>query len=380
MPRRCGIATFTADTVAAVRAADASVRCSVFAIDEPAARRAYGADVVGRIAQGDADSYGAAARSINASSADAVNVQHEFGLYGVHRDGRFADHLAPFLEEIRRPLVTTLHTVLPRPEGWMRDAVRRIVTASSETIVMVATAADLLRDTYGIGKEIRVIPHGMPAVGSFGRPRSREELGLAGRTIVTTFGLVDPRKGLEYAVEAMPAVVRHHPDLLYLIIGETHPDVVRQFGERYREMLRSLIDRLGLADHVVFMDRYLSQREIVDHLAATDVYVTPYLDPDQITSGTLAYAMGAGKAVVSTPYLHAREALADGRGALVPFRSSAEIAAAVNAILDDPQRRARLERAAAAYSAGTAWPVVGARMLEVMRSVVASHDRTVHAA
>ena len=367
-PRRCGIATFTADTVAAVRAADPSTRCSVYAITELGARHAYDGSVVGTIAQGDVRSYRAAARAIDASAAEVVNVQHEFGLYGVHRDGRFEDHLLPLLERTRRPTVTTLHTVVARPERWMREAVRDIVAASTVTVVMVGTAARLLHEAYGISQPVIVIPHGMPAVGSFGPPRTKAELGLAGRTVITTFGLVDRRKGLEYAIEAMPAVVARHPDALYVIAGQTHPEVVRRDGETYRDTLRALVERLGLAGHVAFEDRYLSQREIVDHLAATDVYVAPYLDPDQISSGTLAYAMGAGRAVVSTPYLHAREALAEGRGTLVPFRDAAAIAEAINATLDDGERRARIERAAAAYSAGTAWPIVGARVLDVMRA------------
>ncbi|MBU6423179.1 MAG: glycosyltransferase [Chloroflexi bacterium] len=371
MPRHCGIATFTADTLAAVGAADPSVRCSVVAIDEPGALRSYGEIVADRIVQGDASSYRAAAARINASDVDVVSVQHEFGLYGVHRDGVFEDHLVPFLEELRRPVVTTLHTVLARPEGWMRASVREIVALSSETVVMVETAAELLRSAYGVARRVRVIPHGMPAIGSFGRPRSKEELGLGGRTVLCTFGLVDRRKGLEYAVAALPRVVARHPEALYLVIGQTHPDVVRREGEWYRDRLRELVERLDLSDHVRFVDRYLTQREIVDHLAATDVYVTPYLDPDQITSGTLAYAMGAGRAIVSTRYLHAREALAEGRGVLVPFRSADAIADAVNALLADDEWRESIGGAVAAYSAGTAWPIVGGLVLDLLRSAAA---------
>ncbi len=358
--------------VAAVRAADPSVRCSVIAIDEPGAHRAYDEIVTGHIVQGGAASYRAAAVVVNASSAEVVNVQHEFGLYGVHRDGTFEDHLRPFLEEVRRPVVTTLHTVIARPDDWMRDSVRDIVALSAETVVMVETAADLLRRAYGVSRRVRVIPHGMPAAGSLGRARSKAELGFGDRTVLCTFGLVDRRKGLEYAIAALPAVVARHPDVLYLIIGQTHPDVVRREGEWYRERLRELTERLELSEHVRFVDRYLSQHDIVDHLAATDIYVTPYLDPDQITSGTLAYAMGAGRAIVSTPYLHAREALAGGRGVLVPFRSAEAIADAVNALLVDGERRERLGRAVASYSAGTAWPIVGRLVLDLMRTVGSS--------
>ena len=193
--------------------------------------------------------------------------------------------------------------------------------------------------------------------------------------IISTFGLVDPRKGLEYAIEAMPAVVARHPGALYLIVGQTHPELVRSEGERYREMLEALVARLGLGGHVAFVNKYISQREVLDYLVASDVYVTPYLDPHQITSGTLAYAMGAGRAIVSTPYLHAREALAEGRGMLVGFRNATAIADAVNALIEDPGRREHLERSAAAYSAGSAWPIVGARVLELMRAVSAYASR-----
>ena len=375
VPRRCGIATFTADTVAAVRSADPSVRCAVVAIDEPGAHRRYGPEVIGRIAQGDPCSYRDAAATINAWSADLVNLQHEFGLYGLHRLGRFEDHLRPFLDDLGLPVVTTLHTVLPHPEPWMREVVRSIASRSAEIVVMVETAARLLRDAYGIVTPVQVIPHGMPGIETHGPRRDRTALGFAGRTIVTTFGLVDPRKGLEYAIEAMPAIVARHPDALYLVIGQTHPDLIRAEGERYREGLVALVDRLGLRAHVRFVNEYLTKDDIVDYLGASDVYVTPYLDPNQITSGTLAYAMGAGRAIVSTPYLHAREALAAERGVLVGFRDASAIADAVNGIVETPRLRERLERAASTYAAGTTWDAIGARVLRHMSDVLVREPR-----
>ena len=378
MPRRCGIATFTADTVAAVRMADPSVSVAVVAIDEAGAQRAYDDDVIGRIAQGDAGSYRAAARALD--DVDVVNLQHEFGLYGVHHDGSFEDHAVPFLAVLRRPVVTTLHTVLPDPEPWRREVVRAIVERSTETVVMVEAAAALLRTAYGIAKPVRIVPHGAPDVAALPRGRDRADLGLSWRTVLSTFGLLDPRKGIEYAIAAMPEVVTHHPDALYLVVGQTHPDLVRREGEAYRDSLRLLVRRLGLEAHVRFVDRYVPLRDIVDYLRATDVYVTPYLDPNQVTSGTLAYAMGAGRAIVSTPYLHAREALADGRGVLVPFRGAGDIAAAVIALIDDPARRARMGSAAAAYTAGAAWPVVGARVVALMRDAASRSAHAIYAA
>jgi len=215
-----------------------------------------------------------------------------------------------------------------------------------------------------------VVPHGVPPVQPHGRTRIKEQLDLSGRTIITTFGLVDPRKGLEYMIEAMQVVRQHDSAALYLIVGKTHPDLVRSEGEAYRRKLWQLVKEYGLQQHVEFVDEYLTQAQIVDYLLASDVYVTPYLDPKQITSGTLAYALGAGKAIVSTPYPHAVEVLTAERGILVPFRSSSALAEATLRILGDPALKRQLEHAAYAYGRETAWPRVGQRMLAILRSAV----------
>jgi len=370
MPRRCGIATFTGDLVAAVKAADPDVRCVQAAIDEPEAARAYGPEVKWRIRQGDVASYQAVGRAIDKSGVGVVNVQHEFGLYGIHRDGTYHDHCVALLEQITKPVITTFHTVLPKPEPWMRDTLRRIAERSTVVVVMAETAARLLRDVYGIDRPPVVIPHGMPAIAPHGRHRFKRQLGIEKRTIVSTFGLVDPRKGLEYMIAAMPAIVASHPDTLYLIVGQTHPELQRREGERYRNELVHEIERLGLAERVRFVNQYLTQREIVDYLLATDVYVTPYLDLNQITSGTLAYALGAGKAIVSTRYLHAAEALAEGRGLLVESRDAVGLARAVLAILDDPTLKRELEQRAYEYGKEMAWPNVGRRVLALTRELI----------
>lgn len=370
VPRRCGIATFTADVMAAVKAADPAVRCSVVAIDEPNSARAYGSEVVGRIRQRDIETYRVAAELINTSSIDVVNVQHEFGLYGIWRDGVYEDHLGPFLTALRKPAVTTLHSVLPDPSASLREAVRTIAEHSDEVVVMAHTAARLLKSAYGITKVPVVIPHGMPAVEPRGRHRLKRQLGMADRTIISTFGLVDPRKGLEHVIAAMPAVAARFPEALYLIVGQTHPELLKQQGEAYRNTLEHAVEELGMDGHIAFVNEYLTQRQIVDYLLATDVYVTPYLDPNQITSGTLAYALGAGKAIVSTPYLHAIEALADERGLLVPFRDAPAMAEAVTRILGDPALKRRLEERAYEYGRQTAWPAVGRRVLALMQHLL----------
>jgi glycosyltransferase involved in cell wall biosynthesis len=373
IPRRCGIATFTADVMAAVKAADPTVRCSVVAIDEPNSARAYGPEVKSRIRQREPDSYRSAAALLNESNVDVVNLQHEFGLYGVWKDGVYEDHLRPFLQELTKPLMVTLHSVPPSPSPSMRDAVRLISSRSDEIIVMAHTAARLLVSDYGITKVPVVIPHGMPAIEPTGRHRLKTKLGVEGRVIISTFGLVDPRKGLEFVIGAMPAIVERHPNALYLVVGQTHPELLKQQGEAYRNTLERLAEELGMSDHIGFVNEYLTQRDIVGYLLATDVYVTPYLDPNQITSGTLAYALGAGKAIVSTPYLHAIEALADDRGIIVPFRDAPAITDAVERILGDAELKQRLERRAYAYGRETAWPAVGRRVLALTQHVLEPH-------
>jgi len=370
VPRRCGIATFTADLAAAVKAADPTVRILAAAIDEPGAARPYGPDVRWRIRQEEGSTYRDAAVAISASNVDIVNVQHEFGLYGVWHDGTYDDHLRLFLENCSKPVVTTLHTVPPDPEPWARETVRSISERSEQVVVMGTTAARLLRDTYGIRQPPVVIEHGMPAIEPRGRRRLKRQLGVEDRPIISTFGLVDPRKGLEYVIEAMPEIVARHPNALYLVVGQTHPELLRRQGEAYRNSLAALAGRLGMSGHVKFVNQYLTQREVVDYLLAADVYVTPYLDPNQITSGTLAYALGAGKAIVSTPYLHAQEVLDRGRGILVPFRDAAAVASAVNCILRDPQRKRELEARAYEYGKEMAWPAIGRRVLALMRDVL----------
>jgi glycosyltransferase involved in cell wall biosynthesis len=376
VPRRCGIATFTSDLASGVRLADPSVRMQFAAIDEPFAARTYGTDVTWRIAQEDPASYVAVGQAIGRSKVDVVNLQHEFGLYGVWHDGGYADHLRLFLRACAKPTVTTLHTVPPEPPAWMLAAVRDAADLSAAIVVMSATGARLLRDVYGISKVPVVIEHGMPVIEPRGRRRLKRALSMEGRTVISTFGLVDPRKGLEYVVEALPQILAHDPTALYLVIGQTHPELLKRQGETYRNSLIATARRVGVTDDLRFVDEYLTQAEIVEYLLASDVYVTPYLDPAQITSGTLAYALGAGKAIVSTPYLHAREVLADGRGVLVPFRDPAAIAGAVAGILTDPLHKRALEERAYAYGRATTWPVIGQQVLTLMRHVAASRAAT----
>jgi glycosyltransferase involved in cell wall biosynthesis len=376
-PRQCGIATFTSDLARSIVATDAAATVSWAAIDQPWPAQEYGPEVRWRIEQGHPASYRVAAEELNASNVDVVAIQHEFGLYGTWNDA-FADHLEPFLEVLRKPVVTTLHTVLPEPHPSHRRALHLIGERSAAVVVMTETARRLLVQEYGVPENrVRVIPHGVPPMPAFDRDRAKAKLGLEGRTVIATFGLVDPRKGLEYAIRAMQAVAERHPKALYLILGRTHPEFVRTSGESYRDELTMLVDSLGLSEHVRFIDRYLAQEDIVGYLRATDVYVTPYVDPNQITSGTLAYALGAGRAIVSTPYLHAAEVLAKGRGILVDFRSEQALAEGVIRVLDDSGLRNDLERNAFDYGRHTFWPIVARRTLNLYRAVASHGSLTV---
>jgi len=382
-PRRCGIATFTNDLMQAIREGDGHAQSRVAAIDERNTVRAYGSEVRWRIRQGGPVSYMAAAREIDRSNAEVVCVQHEFGLYGLWKGGGFVgehwiegtyeDHLTPFLEELKKPALVTMHTVLPEPSPALKTAVRNIADAAHGLVVMAETAVDILHDVYGVKTTPTVIPHGMPHIEPKGRRRLKAKLNLDGRQIVSTFGLVGPGKGLEYVIESMPAVVARHPDALYLIAGQTHPELLKHRGEEYRNRLASLVEELGLEEHVLFVNQYLEQKDVIEYLLASDVYVTPYLDPNQITSGTLSYALGAGKAVVSTPYLHAKEALAHDRGMLVGFRDPAGMAEAISAILDDPKLKSSLETNAYEYANEATWPKTGARFVEVLTELVEEH-------
>jgi len=343
---------------------------TIVGIDEPGVVREYGPEVFSRVEQGDAESYVSAAKELNESGVDVVVIQHEFGLHGIWESGIYRNDLEGFFANIQIPVVTTLHTVMPEPSASMRDAIRFIANSSQKVVVMAETAVSLLRTVYKVERDILVVPHGMPAIAPRGRREFKRKLNLEGRTTLSTFGLVDPRKGMEYVVEALPAIVERFPDVFYLIIRQTHPVLAKNEGELYRDKLIALADKLGVTDNIRFINSYLTQEEIVAYLIASDVYVVPYLDPNQITSGTLAYALGAGKAIVSTKFLHAREALANGRGVLVDFRSSQQLGDAIGAIVGDPLLKQRLEHRAYDYGKEFAWPRVADRVISELSELV----------
>jgi glycosyltransferase involved in cell wall biosynthesis len=361
-PTECGLATFTQDVLQAVErhgwdgvvvSADHESR-----IEHPDPRVMY---QLRREEEGD---YIEAARLLNRSDVRVVSLQHEYGIFG----GEMGAHVLTFLEHLRVPVVTTLHTVVPRPTEPMREILQAIVRASDAVVVMAGTAVRLLDTVYNAPtRHVYVIPHGAPEPLPIAPQEAKARIRMSGRTVVSTFGLVSRGKGIEDVIRALPAVVEQFPNLVYLVLGETHPKVRAKEGEAYREFLMDEAARLGVQEHVVFENRYLTLDDIRLYLRATDIYITPYLNPDQITSGTLAYAIAAGCVVISTPYLYAREVLADGGGLLVQFQNPESIADAMLQLLSDPVLMRYHKLVAQRKAAGLSWHKVGqayARLFE----------------
>ncbi|GAC1540240.1 MAG: glycosyltransferase family 4 protein [Candidatus Velthaea sp.] len=354
-PRECGIATFTKDVVDSYDAYYGT-KSEIIAIDDPGGEsRVYPPEVVARLTQNDRNSYVDVAHIVNAHPCDALNIQHEYGLFG----GEDGEWIVDLITAVRKPVIVSLHTVLPEPsENHMRVA-RKICATASAIVVLSQTGRDILVDRYGVDPaKVRVIHHGVPDVPFQDTDRAKSGFGVGDRMVISTFGLINRGKGLEYAIEAMREITERHPEALYLILGQTHPVIRRKEGEEYRESLQAMIAAYGLDNNVKLVDRYLEFNELVSYLGATDIYLTPYLNPVQIVSGTLAYAVGCGKAVVSTPYLYAEEVLAHGRGFLVNFRDAESIATTITGLLDDPALRRSTERRAYRFGRQMTWPHV----------------------
>lgn len=343
VPRQCGIATFTADIRAAVNQRYADLQCPVVAVTDRPEGYDYPPEVRFEIPERDLPAYRRAADFLNLGNADVVCVQHEFGIYG----GPAGAHLLATLAALRMPVVTTLHTVLREPSPDQRRALGEIARLSARLVVMSERGAEFLRDIYNVpAEQIDVIPHGIPDM-PFADPNyHKDQFGVEGRQVLLTFGLLSPNKGIEVVLNALPEIVAEFPDVVYIILGATHPNLVRDQGETYRLSLERLAQKNGVSRNVLFFNRFVGLDELTEFIGATDIYITPYLNEAQVTSGTLAYSFGAGKAVVSTPYWHAQELLADGRGVLVPFHNAKAISTAVLHLLTQETERHAMRKQA----------------------------------
>jgi glycosyltransferase involved in cell wall biosynthesis len=352
LPRRCGIATFTHDLHRAVSIAHTELETCVVAMTDPGATYDYPKAVRFQVRENEMGDYVRAAEFLNAARFDVVSLQHEFGIFG----GEAGGNVVELLSRLDMPIVTTLHTILPEPAPAQRAVMRRIIDASAKIVVMGEMGRELLQSVHSVpARMIEVIPHGIPDFPFLEASSAKAKLGFGDRTVILTFGLLSPGKGIETVIDAMPEILKSCPNAVYVVLGASHPNLVRNQGEAYRESLTARARELGIAKHVVFIDQFVDQVTLLDFISMCDVYVTPYLNEAQMTSGTLAYSFGLGKAVVSTPYWHAKELLGDGRGILVPFGDANAIGSEIAALLANDVRRHAMRKRAYAASRSMTW-------------------------
>ena len=370
LPRHCGIATFTTDLQQAISTSRSDLETSIVAMTDHGQTYDYPASVALQIKDGNIEDYLRAADFLNAGRFDTVCLQHEFGIFG----GEAGAHILVLLSRLTMPVVTTLHTVLAEPTAAQRAVMERIVAASSKVVVMANKAHELLRSVYQVPEDkIEVIAHGIPDVAFVGPEAAKARLGFSGRSVILTFGLLSPNKGIEVMIDAMPSILKRCADAVYVVLGATHPNLVRDQGEAYRESLLARVRELGIEDHVVFLDQFVDQATLLEFISMCDVYVTPYLNEAQMTSGTLAYSFGLGKPVVSTPYWHARELLADGRGVLIPFGDAAATGREIAELLTDDTRRQAICKRAYAVSRSMTWERTAQRYMSVFEHAWQGH-------
>jgi glycosyltransferase involved in cell wall biosynthesis len=353
LPRECGIATFTTDLCTALAAEFGQGRLFAIPVNDPDSSYEYPEQVRLEITQEDIASYERAAEFLNFNGNDLVCLQHEYGIFG----GSAGRYILALLRKLRMPLVTTLHTVLREPDANQRIVLEEIAQLSDRLVVMSELAAEMLREVYAVpGEKIDVIPHGVPEMTFMDPNYFKDRFGTEGKSVLLTFGLLSPNKGIENVIRALPAILEKYPNVVYIVSGVTHPHIRRREGEHYREELQALAEQLGVSSNLILNNRFVSTEELIEHVGAADIYITPYRQEAQVVSGTLAIALGAGKAIISTPYWHARELLAEKRGVIVPFDSPDAIAESVLALLGNEAERHAMRKRAFLYSRGTTWP------------------------
>lgn len=361
LPRRCGIATFTTDLCESIANEFAGVNCFALPVNDTDMGYPYPERVRFELEEKDIDSYRRAADFLNISNVDVVSLQHEYGIFG----GRAGSHILTLLRELRMPVVTTLHTVLPDPDVHQRRVLEEIASLSDRLVVMSERAVEFLHEIYSVPPDkVDLIHHGIPDVPFVDPNFYKDQFGVEGKTVLLTFGLLSPNKGIETVINALPAILERHPNVVYIVLGATHPHVLRRDGEAYRLSLQWLAQEQGVEEQVLFYNRFVSAAELNEFIGAADLYITPYLGERQITSGTLAYTLGAGKAVVSTPYWYAEEMLAGGRGVLTPFNEPATLAEQVVRLLDDEPERHAMRKRAYLFGREMVWPRVAGHYME----------------
>jgi len=366
LPRQCGIATFTTDLVEGLSAEAPDIHCWAAVMNDKPEGYPYPEKVRFEINQNKLTDYSVAAQFLNISRTDIVCVQHEYGLFG----GPAGSHLLKLLGDLRMPVVTTLHTVLKDPSPEYRDVMCKLSDLSDKLVVMSRKASDFLKDIYAVPEEkIVFIHHGIPDTPFIDPSFYKDKFGVEGKKVLLTFGLLSPNKGIENVLQALPAVIKNHPDVAYIILGATHPHILKLHGDAYRIMLQQFVCKLDIGEHVIFQNRFVEIKELCEFLGIADIYVTPYLEEAQITSGTLAYAMGTGKAVISTPYWYATEMLAEDRGRIVPFRNPDAMAEQIIDLLDNDVDRHAMRKKAYMFSRDAVWKEVSRKYLQVFRDV-----------
>jgi len=361
LPRKCGIATFTSDLAEAFSEQFPDVQTMTLAMNDTDEGYAYPSQVRYEISQDDRFDYEHAAHFLNQQAVDIISLQHEFGIYG----GLAGSHILTLLRNVTAPVVTTLHTILENPKPEQYRVMKEIIKLSNRLVVMSQRSIKLIKEVYDAPPEkVELIPHGIHDVPFVDPGFHKDKFGAEGKFVILTFGLLSDNKGIEYVIEALPEVIKHYPNILYVVLGSTHPHVILHEGEKYRQFMQARVKELGLHDHVLFLDQFVNLKDLKEFIGAADIYITPYLGREQIVSGTLAYTVGAGKAVISTPYRYAEELLADGRGLVVPFKDSRAIAEKILYLLNNEAERNAMRKRAYLFGRDMIWPTVAHRYMK----------------